>query len=247
MAEIDSAFHIMPTRTNLNLWLTQTPPGFVFDIKVFSLFTGHPTPFSALPRFARKGLEDYTQKNLYLNLMPPPLVDALWRLFNDLVKPVSDAGKLGVLLLQFPPWFHAQHRNMSYIAECKEKLPGYDLAVEFRTNDWLNERNRESTLELLRKLDIALVCVDGPQGLKTSVEPLAEVTSSIGIIRFHGRNTENWEKKDIPAHERYKYLYREDELREWLPRIRKMADATDELHIIFKNKYQDNPVRMPGR
>ncbi|MGD0354089.1 MAG: DUF72 domain-containing protein [Dehalococcoidia bacterium] len=247
VAEIDSAFHIMPTRTNLNLWLTQTPPGFVFDIKVFSLFTGHPTPFSALPRFARKGLEDYTQKNLYLNLMPPPLVDALWRLFNDLVKPVSDAGKLGVLLLQFPPWFHAQHRNMSYIAECKEKLPGYDLAVEFRTNDWLNERNRESTLELLRKLDIALVCVDGPQGLKTSVEPLAEVTSSIGIIRFHGRNTENWEKKDIPAHERYKYLYREDELREWLPRIRKMADATDELHIIFKNKYQDNPVKNAGQ
>jgi uncharacterized protein YecE (DUF72 family) len=83
--------------------------------------------------------------------------------------------------------------------------------------------------------------------LKTSVEPLAEVTSSIGIIRFHGRNTENWEKKDIPAHERYKYLYREDELREWLPRIRKMADATDELHIIFKNKYQDNPVKNAGQ
>ena len=242
VAEIDSAFHIMPTRTNLNLWLTQTPPGFVFDIKIFSLFTGHPTPFNALPRFARRDLGDYSQKNLYLNLMPPLLVDALWRFFDDLVKPVADAGKLGVLLLQFPPWFHAQPGNRKYIAECKERLAGYDLAVEFRTSDWLNDKNREETLSLLHNMDIALVCVDGPQGLKTSVPPLAEVTSSVGIIRFHGRNAENWERKGATPEDRYKYLYSEDELREWLPRIQKMGAETDELHIIFKNKYQDNPV-----
>ncbi len=243
VAEIDSAFHIMPTRRNLNLWLTQTPPGFVFDIKVFSLFTGHPTPFSLLPRFARSGLEGYSDRNLYLRLMPGGVVDSLWRMFSDLVKPVADAGKLGVLLLQFPPWFHCKPENAAYIAECHDKLAGYDLAVEFRTGDWLNESNWENTLALLRRLNTALVCVDEPQGLKTSVPPLAELTSPIGIVRFHGRNAGNWEKKGIPARDKYKYLYSEDELREWLPAIRRMADEARELHLIFKNKYADYPVQ----
>lgn len=90
----------------------------------------------------------------------------------------------------------------------------------------------------LREQKVALVCVDEPQGLKSSVPPVAEVTAPIGVVRFHGRNRENWEKKDIPVAERFDYLYVEQELREWVPEISRMAEESKEVHVIFKNKYK---------
>ena len=54
VAEIDSSYHFFPTQRNLELWLENTPDGFTFDVKAFSLFTQHPTPFTALPRTIRE-------------------------------------------------------------------------------------------------------------------------------------------------------------------------------------------------
>ena len=145
------------------------------------------------------------------------------------------------MLFQLPPWFHPEPDNLDYISKCRERLSKYNMAVEFRVGSWL-DKQREETLKFLRERGIALVCVDEPQGLKSSVPPVAEVTAPLGIIRFHGRNSETWEMKDIMATERFNYLYREDELNEWIPKIRDMADDTKELHIIFKNKHADFPV-----
>jgi hypothetical protein len=53
---------------------------------------------------------------------------------------------------------------------------------------------------------LAFVCADEPQGFKSSVPLVAEATSKIGILRFHGRNRDTWEKKGIGAAERFKNL-----------------------------------------
>ena len=145
------------------------------------------------------------------------------------------------MLFQFPPWFHPEPGNYDYIATCRERLSQHRVAVEFRVGSWL-ERHKEETLEFLRRLDIALVCVDEPQGFRSSVPPVAEATSSLAIIRFHGRNAETWEQKGVPADEKFNYLYNEEELKEWLPRIRRLAETT-EVHVIFKNKHADFPIR----
>lgn len=65
----------------------------------------------------------------------------------------------------------------------------------------------------------------------------------MGIVRFHGRNKDNWERKGLQSTEKYNYLYSEDELQEWVTPIRTMTEKTDELHVIFKNKHADFPVR----
>ena len=153
------------------------------------------------------------------------------------------ADKLGVVLFQFPPWFHHSKESFDYLVACRERFPGYRLAVEFRTRGWLSEENIDETLAFLRQHQLALVCVDEPQGLKTSVQTVAEVTSPVGVVRFHGRNAENWEKKGITAEERFNYLYSDDELRAWLPKIRRMAEQADKVHVIFKNKSRDFAVR----
>jgi uncharacterized protein YecE (DUF72 family) len=245
IAEIDSSYHYFPTRQNLDLWLGNTPPGFVFDIRAFSLFTGHPTPPNSLPRSIRDEHEELANHkgNLYLHHLPDDVADRLWEIFASYARAIESAGKLGVILFQFPPWFHPDKENYDYLTACRERFPENQLAVEFRTGDWLSGDNLEETLAFLRRHELALVCVDEPQGMKTSVPPVAEVTSSVGMVRFHGRNAENWEKKGISAEERFNYLYSDDELRAWVPDIRRMAEQADKVHVIFKNKSGDFPVR----
>jgi uncharacterized protein YecE (DUF72 family) len=84
--------------------------------------------------------------------------------------------------------------------------------------------------------------VDEPQGFKSSVPPLTEITSDIGLIRFHGRNTETWEKKGIGPAERFNYLYTEEELRPWAGKISEMSRQTTEMHVLFNNCYEDKAV-----
>jgi uncharacterized protein YecE (DUF72 family) len=245
IAEIDASYHYFATRRNLDLWLENTPAGFTFDIKAFSLFTQHPTPFGSLPRAIRDKFGHLIKHkgNLYLHHLPAEAIDELWQGFARSVQTINSTGKLGAVLFQFPPWFHPHEENFNYVAHCRERLSQYQLALEFRVGSWLSEENRENTLSFLREHGLTLVCVDEPQGFRSSVPPVAEVTTSLGFIRFHGRNGENWERKDVSADERFRYLYDEKDLNEWIPKIRDMADKAAKLHVIFKNKYRDFPVR----
>jgi uncharacterized protein YecE (DUF72 family) len=115
--------------------------------------------------------------------------------------------------------------------------------MEFRVGSWLNDEHLKDTLNFLRELDISLVCVDEPQGFKSSLPPVAEATAPLAVIRFHGRNAENWEKKGIMSTDRFNYLYSREELQEWVPRIKAVAKKAQEVHVIFKNKHADYPVR----
>ncbi|MDP3879235.1 MAG: DUF72 domain-containing protein [Dehalococcoidales bacterium] len=244
VAEIDSSYHFFPTQRNLALWLENTPDGFTFDVKAFSLFTRHPTPLASLPGTVREKYAGQIQAkgNLYQHHLPDAAIDELWTIFIRTIEVFRDAGKLGAVLFQFPPWFHPEPDNFDHIGSCRERLSSYQVAVEFRVGSWL-DRHREETVRFLRKRGISLVCVDEPQGFKSSVPPVREVTAPLAIVRFHGRNSENWESKCIPATERYNYLYREEELTEWVPGIRTMSENSKELHIIFKNKHADFPVK----
>ena len=245
VAEIDSSYHFFPTRRNLELWLENTPEAFTFDVKAFSLFTLHPTPFGSLPRGIRDSLGGLAEHkgNLYPHHLPAEALDALWQGFARSLEAIRAAGKLGAVLFQFPPWFHPSPENLDYIGQCRDRLASYRLAVEFRVGAWLDDGHREDTLRFLREHGLTLVCVDEPQGFRSSVLPVAGVTAPLAFIRFHGRNGANWEKKGIPADERYSYLYDEKELEEWVPKIAQMAEKSAELHIIFKNKHGDYPAR----
>lgn len=134
-----------------------------------------------------------------------------------------------------------------YILSCKDRLPQYRVAIEFRQNSWLGERNRETTIRFLRENDLSYVCVDEPQGFKSSVPPVAEATSGIGVVRFHGRNVAMWEKKGATVAQRFDYLYGERELAEWVPRIRDLSSRTGQLHVLFNNCHEDKAVVNAGQ
>jgi uncharacterized protein YecE (DUF72 family) len=80
--------------------------------------------------------------------------------------------------------------------------------------------------------------VDQPQGLESSVPPLAAVASPrLAIVRFHGRRVETWERPEVGVLERFRYLYDERELAEWAPRVAELSQRADETHVIMNNCY----------
>jgi len=244
LVEVDSTYYALPSERTSGLWARRTGDSFIFDVKAFRLFTQHPTPLASLPRDIREALpkEIAGRSSLYYRDLPSDLLDEVWRRFERALLPLDSSGKLGVVLFQFPPWFSAGDEPLNYILACRARLPQYNIAVEFRHSSWLNEKNTIRTVNFLRDNDLPLVCVDEPQGFRSSLPPIAEATADIAVIRFHGRNRETWEKGGVTVAERFNYLYSEDELGEWLPRIRHLSSVTRQLHVLFNNCYQDKAV-----
>ena len=122
-------------------------------------------------------------------------------------------------------------------------MPDDTLAVEFRNRTWMEERNQAETLAFLRDNGLVYVSVDEPQGFPSSIPPVAAATAPLAIVRFHGRNAENWKKPGLSAAERFDYEYSKPELAEWLPKIRRLEEEADEVHLLMNNCYGDKAVR----
>ena len=226
LVEVDSTYYYPPSEKNSVLWIERTPADFTFNVK------------ASLPP------EQLEKRNVYRDKLPDEAVEEVWQRFRDALMPLHSAGKLGAVLFQFPKWFVIGRRNKAYIEECAARLPDYRVAIEFRHESWMNERNREETLSFLEERRLPFVCVDMPQGFDSSVPPIAAATADdLSMVRFHGRNTEAWTAKTETASERFRYDYSQAELGEWVPRIRELAAETRETHVLMNNCYRDFAVR----
>jgi uncharacterized protein YecE (DUF72 family) len=107
------------------------------------------------------------------------------------------------------------------------------------------EAERQSrTLKLLEDLGLAYVSVDEPQGFpSSSTPPVVACTAELAVLRLHGHNAETWEKPNITAAERFRYLYSEDELRGWVGPVRALAEQAEQVHVLMNNCYRDYAVR----
>lgn len=238
LVEVDSTYYFPPSEKNSELWVERTPKDFTFNIKAFSLLTQHPTKPQALYEDLRVKTD---KKNLYLDDLKPEAVDEVWERFLSALVPLHAAGKLGALLFQFPHWFPISKRNKQYILECAKRAAPLKICVEFRQPSWMNEDNREETLQFLEGHGLAYVCVDMPQGFKSSVPPVVAATSDLAVVRFHGHNSEEWESGSVQR--RFAYLYSEKELKSWAPKIKKLANEARETHVLMNNCHADYAQR----
>ncbi len=234
LVEVDSTYYTPPNERNSDLWVARTPADFTFNIKAFSLLTQHPTRPSALYKDLRP--EGESKKNLYLKDIDQSTVDKVWERFLAALEPLHAAGKLGAVLFQFPQWFPIGKRNRHYILECKRRLEPYRICVEFRNKTWLSEENRAETLDFLTSYAVPYVCVDMPQGHPSSVPPVVEATADLAVVRFHG-HSDKWTSRDI--YERFGYLYSEQEVRQWAPKLAALAEKAQETHVLLNNCYRN--------
>ncbi len=238
LVEADSTYYFPPSEKNSELWAKRTPDNFTFNIKAFSLLTRHPTKAEAL----YKDLDFKTdKKNIYIDDLDRRVVEEVWDRFLSALAPLHDAGKLGLLLFQFPPWFVIGKGSKQYVLECATRAAPMRICVEFRNQTWMREDNQNETLEFLEGHGLPYVCVDMPQGFKSSIPPVVAATADIAVIRFHGHNAKEWESGSVQR--RFKYLYSKDELEAWLPRIKSVAQETKRTHILMNNCYRDYAQR----
>ena len=148
--------------------------------------------------------------------------------FRESLQPLMDAGKFLGVLAQFPWGFRDTAQNRDYLVACRERMRDIPYFVEFRHASWLTPE----VGDLLRGNQLGYVCVDEPQ-IGQMVPPIATATTDTGYIRFHGRNEHTWWNKG--AGDRYDYLYSEDELEEWVTKIRKVIEKTKDIYIFFNN------------
>ncbi len=157
------------------------------------------------------------------------------------IDPVTSAGKLAVVLLQFPFSFHYTSENRFALDMVCNGFGTVPLAIEFRNCEW----QRKSVTDELTSRNIAVVNVDEPQ-IDGLMKPEAVVTSkSVGYVRFHGRNRENWWSGDNVS--RYDYLYSDTELNEWAERIRTMVVQTSVVLVVFNNHSKGQAVQNARR
>ncbi len=239
LVEVDSSYYALPSARNAALWIERTPPDFVFNVKSFRLFTQHQTPPSVLPADIRIALGPPPSNNFYYRDLPEELLGELWRRFRIAVEPLRAAGKLGVILLQFPPWFVYRPSHLEHISQCAERLAGYRLAIEFRHRSWFEGERRAEVLQFERDHDLIHVVADEPQGFSTSIPAVWEATSAaIAVVRLHGRNRDTWNQKGLASSaDRFNYLYSLDELRELASPIQQLANSAQQTHIIFNNNF----------
>jgi uncharacterized protein YecE (DUF72 family) len=237
LVEVDSTYYFPPSEKNSELWIERTPDDFTFNIKAFSLLTQHPTKADAL----YKDLPKPDKKRLYLADLEPKVIDEVWDRFVSALEPLHQAGKLGALLFQFPHWFPIGRKNREYVLECAKRADPLPICVEFRNPTWMTEENRDHTLDFLEGHGLPYVCVDMPQGFKSSIPPVVAATADLAVIRFHGHNDDEWESGDV--HKRFAYLYSEAELKEWAPRVAELGAEAKQTHVLMNNCYRDYAQR----
>jgi uncharacterized protein YecE (DUF72 family) len=233
LVEVDSTYYSPPAERTAAAWVDRTPSGFTFNIKAFSLLTQHPTRPAALYKDVRPATD---KKNIYLKDLDPGTVDIVWQRFVEALTPLQGAGKLGAILFQFPQWFPIARRNKQYILECKERCAPMTICIEFRNATWMSEDNQAETLDFLASYALPYVCVDMPQGHASSIPPVLAATAPTAVVRFHG-HSDKWTSHDI--YERFGYLYSEQELREWAPRVRELSRQAETTQVLMNNCYRD--------
>jgi uncharacterized protein YecE (DUF72 family) len=191
--EVNGSFYHLPEAATFTAWREQTPQGFLFALKA--------------PR-------SITHMHKLRNCAQP-LAPFLAR--ARLLGP-----KLGPLLFQLPPRWHANPRRL---AEFLAELPaGLRYAFELRDPSW----HTDAVYGVLRERNAAFCIFD----LAGFTAPLT-VTADFVYLRLHG-----------PSEHPYQGSYGEPQLRDWAARARQWAGrGAKDVYLYFDNDQAGYAVR----
>jgi len=150
--------------------------------------------------------------------------------FQEGLAPLLQAGRLGVLLAQFPYSFHNTEENRVYLTELQAALPGFPLAVEVRHRSWQHRAVRD----FLQETGLDFVNIDQPM-VSYPMGATRWVTGSRGYLRCHGRRKDAWFEFGEDRGARYDYLYPPEELEDLAERVRELESRAPEVYVVFNN------------
>jgi len=183
--ELNGVFYRTPTVAAVKGWHDQTPRDFVFAWKA-SKFITH------WKRLTGKSRNSLT-------------------LMETRIKHLGD--KIGPVLFQLPPAFHADYERLASFLKLLEKRE-HAYVFEFRHESWYEDR----ILDLLREHDVALCLSDHADAPAPWV-----VTARHVYVRGHGPGG------------RYKGHYGDKTLEAWAADIRKWKRQRRDVYVYFDN------------
>jgi uncharacterized protein YecE (DUF72 family) len=234
VVEANSTYYRLPDREMVQKWADRTPEGFVMHVKAFGVMTRHPVKVDQLPTDLREDAP--LDERGRVDRPPREFRGEIFRRFHDALEPLRETGKLGGILMQFPPYVVPRPAAWDYLQWAQEQLAGDEMLVEFRHGAWLDDEHRDETLAFLERHGMTYVIVDAPStGGRNVLPTVVATTSRTAYIRFHGRNAETWNKRVRSAAERFDYLYSDDELREWVEPLQELAGRSETVYAMFNN------------
>lgn len=225
--EVNSTFYRMPEATQVTRWVERTPAGFDFSVKLFQKFT-HPDMY-----LARGGTTDWEPSRVDIDL------------FRSGIAPLAEAGRLGALLMQFPPSFHDGPDARVYLEWLLGAFSAYPVAIELRHKSWSDRAAEVSAL--LDAHGAAWVLIDEPKFASSIVQAIAPEAERPGhrppltYMRLHGRNAAHWWEHEV-AEDRYDYLYTPEELEPFAARARADAAANRKVYLYLNNHFSAKAV-----
>ncbi|HET7658389.1 MAG TPA: DUF72 domain-containing protein [Bacillales bacterium] len=215
VVELDASFYAVQPVKNYQKWVEETPDSFGFVVKTYQGMTGH----------------DRGETSVYAN------EKEMFAAFTESIQPVVEAGKLRAVLCQFPPWFDCRKPHVDKLKRFRERLRDLPCALEFRHQSWFLPQFRERTLSFMEEENWIHVVCDEPQAGEGSVPIVPKAThKDMTLVRLHGRNKEGWTFKG-PNWRAVRCLYRysEDELQEWVFRLRELRKQSKKVEVLFNN------------
>jgi len=205
--ELDFSYYGMPKAAALSRLAAKVPKGFLFALKAHKSLT-------------HERASDWRERAAE---------------FAAAAAALAEADALAAVLVQLPYSFKRDEDNRRYLGALCDALGALPLAVEFRNDEWHEDR----VLAELDRRNAALVLVDRPDlpGLPPST---TAVTGGWSYFRFHGRNAEAWWTGGATG--RYDYLYSEDELAGTVPLLRSVEEKAELLLVAFNNHSRGRAV-----
>jgi uncharacterized protein YecE (DUF72 family) len=232
LVEINSTFYALPALSSVKRWCEETPEGFLFDVKLPKVLSRHSMQVKFLPPELRSRVE--TQNGVIKLTQSTERLVA--KSLLQLLKPMGDAGKLGVFLLQLSPAFRPRTHELSDLDTIAELFSSHPLAVELRNRDWVTRERFQETVNYFKERRLTLVLVDAPESEHFTVMPGFDCVTDrrLGYFRLHGRNAEGYIKGRSVA-ERFDYDYSPEEVKEIAERLRNVDKEVERLHVIANN------------
>ena len=217
--EVNSTFYRPPVPNVVHNWAMKTPANFDFTIKLWQKFT-HPEMFAQTTgRDSR-------------------VTEADVDLFKKGLEPLVKAKKLGCLLVQFPPRFYFEEKNLDHLDRTLNAFQEFPMAVELRHRGWSD--NLRATEEVLKRYKASLVYIDEPK-FRFSIHQSFKPIGPIFYLRMHGRNIEKWFRHKTAA-EKYNYLYSSDELNPLVGGLNQVKELTKTVYVYMNNHYRAKAV-----
>lgn len=211
--ELNYTYYAMPQAKGIETMVEQTGGDFKFVVKAHSSITHRIRDNEG--RFIRD--------------------ESAVEAFLSGIAPMVESRRLISVLAQFPVKFSRTQGATEHLKWLVSKIcPIVPLAVELRNKSWV----AQSVFEFLKSIGASYCIVDEPAVRKLApFTPVA--TADLAYFRFHGRNT-GW--FDVSAHQRYNYLYSDQELRQFLAPVKKISSVCGETAMFFNNHFQGSAV-----